>query len=275
LTEDGACDRQTWSALVEAGYRLGDRLLYLRRPMLRGDDVGELQQRLNALGFAADRVDGIFGPQTEAALQEFQRNSAITTDGVAGPDVLAALTRLGDRSLASITVAGVREREHLRALPPVLMDRRLVVGESGGSDVLVAALARRLQDAGARVATLHHPEASNQAKQANDFAGDAYLGISVTPGPIRVAYYGTPTYVSEGGQRLASRVVEALDGLGAPVTAAHPMRWAILRETRMPAVVIELGPPSLAVHRSAAIVAAIAGACQAWVETPVDHESTC
>ena len=38
---DGVCGPQTWSALVEAGFRLGDRLLYHRRPMLRGDDVGD------------------------------------------------------------------------------------------------------------------------------------------------------------------------------------------------------------------------------------------
>ena len=47
---------QTWSALVEAGRRLGDRFLYRRTPMLRGDDVAELQQRLSALGF--DRAGG-------------------------------------------------------------------------------------------------------------------------------------------------------------------------------------------------------------------------
>ena len=36
LRVDGVCGRQTWSALVEAGRRLGDRFLYRRSPMLRG-----------------------------------------------------------------------------------------------------------------------------------------------------------------------------------------------------------------------------------------------
>jgi len=35
LRVDGICGPQTWSAVVESGYRLGDRLLYRRRPMLR------------------------------------------------------------------------------------------------------------------------------------------------------------------------------------------------------------------------------------------------
>ena len=36
--------------------------------MLRGDDVAELQRRLNALGFDAGREDGILGAETEPAL---------------------------------------------------------------------------------------------------------------------------------------------------------------------------------------------------------------
>ena len=40
----------TWGQLVEAGYRLGDRTLYLHSPLFRGDDVRALQRKLNALG---------------------------------------------------------------------------------------------------------------------------------------------------------------------------------------------------------------------------------
>ena len=61
LRVDGICGPQTWASLVEAGFRPGDRLLYYTSPMLRGDDVAELQRRLSALGFDAGRVDGIFG----------------------------------------------------------------------------------------------------------------------------------------------------------------------------------------------------------------------
>ena len=61
---DGIVGPETWSALVESGFVLGDRLLYLRRPILRGDDVAALQHRLNRLGFDAGREDGILGPET-------------------------------------------------------------------------------------------------------------------------------------------------------------------------------------------------------------------
>ncbi|MGH9296524.1 MAG: peptidoglycan-binding domain-containing protein, partial [Acidimicrobiales bacterium] len=39
LRGDGICGAHTWSSVVEAGFSLGDRLLYRRAPMLHGDDV--------------------------------------------------------------------------------------------------------------------------------------------------------------------------------------------------------------------------------------------
>ena len=62
----------TWNQLVEAGYLLGDRTLYLRTHF-RGDDVRSLQRKLNALGFDAGREDGIFG---ERATGPFGSSSA-------------------------------------------------------------------------------------------------------------------------------------------------------------------------------------------------------
>ena len=44
LDADGIVGPDTWRSLYEAGYRLGDRLLYVRRPMIRGEDVSELHQ---------------------------------------------------------------------------------------------------------------------------------------------------------------------------------------------------------------------------------------
>src|ERR1035438_9999183 len=51
----GAVDATTWERLVEAGWRLGHRLLYLAHPTLRGDDVAELQVRLAQFGFNPGR----------------------------------------------------------------------------------------------------------------------------------------------------------------------------------------------------------------------------
>jgi N-acetylmuramoyl-L-alanine amidase len=241
--------------LVEAGYRPGDRLLYLRSPMIRGDDVAELQRALGALGFDAGRVDGIFGPHTERAVLDFQRNVALPADGRCGQSVLASLARLGRRAEHSTNVAGVREREVLRGRPPVLANLRVVLGEAGGLDVLVTAIDRVLQDASAVVSLSHHPHPSVQAVEANDFNADVYLGFSLSDRTsCEVAYYATTGFESAGGQRLAGLVVEAWRELG-DLAVDEPCGRAItvLRETRMPAVVCQLGPPGPVVERTAEV----------------------
>ena len=62
----GEIDSATWIELVDAGYEMGDRTLYLRLPNLHGNDVRELQERLNILGFSCGEPDGCFGVHTEA-----------------------------------------------------------------------------------------------------------------------------------------------------------------------------------------------------------------
>ncbi|MGH9281975.1 MAG: peptidoglycan-binding domain-containing protein, partial [Acidimicrobiales bacterium] len=151
LRADGACGAQTWAALVEASYRLGDRLLYLRQPMLRGDDVAVLQRRLGALGFDAGRVDGIFGRDTKRALDELQRNTGLVVDGVFGPGTLETLERFGPRGSEREPVAAVRELEMLRRAPRTLHGRRVVVGDGGGMHAAVTAIERVLKEAGAEV----------------------------------------------------------------------------------------------------------------------------
>ena len=128
LMEDGECGAHTWAALIEADFRLGDRMLYLRSPMTRGDDITDLQQRLGSLGFDAGYVDGIFGPDTESAVRNFQANQGLTPDGVVGPDTVRALGRLAGRRSGEKTIAEVRETERLRSQQG-LEGRRIVVGD--------------------------------------------------------------------------------------------------------------------------------------------------
>ncbi len=278
LHMDGICGQQTWSTLVEAGYRLGDRLLYHRTPLLRGDDVHELQQRLGALGFDAGRVDGFFGPNSARALKDFQQNVGLTCDGICGPDCIAALHRLGGAGTSAATAgsapteAEVRERDRLRRARRSLTGQRVVVAEFGGLDALNASLARALQDAGAVVAALHHPDGSVLAADANAFEAEAYVGLSLRPGPAcTVSYYASPGFASVGGRRLAELVGDELDkGFGPGTCVVRGMRLPVLRETLMPAVHLEIGVPRLAVEGAAELVRALVRAVVAWVHAPVE-----
>jgi N-acetylmuramoyl-L-alanine amidase len=271
LNADGIVGPQTWNALVEAGYRLGDRLLYLRTPMLRGDDVDELQRRLGALGFDAGRVDGILGPQTARALQDFQRNAGLTTDGICGPESVAELRRLGAKAPGG-SVADLRERESLRRAPRTLQGRRLVVGQTGGLDVLALALERSLHERGAVVVTLHHPDGSVQAAEANETGADAYLGVALDDSAgWSAAYYASAGFESSGGKRLAGLVHEELAVvLDQPPGPPRGMRLPVLRETRMPAVLCRLGSAETVVPRVAALAEGLARAVARWAEEPLD-----
>src|SRR6267154_1621740 len=108
LDVDGIVGDNTWRVLVESSWALGDRILRLEEPNLRGDDVRDLQSRLNALGFAAGKHDGIYGRGTAAALRDFQRNLGISDDGLVGLEALKAFQRL---RLVTRTGLGPRTRE--------------------------------------------------------------------------------------------------------------------------------------------------------------------
>ncbi len=272
LRVDGVCGRQTWSALVEAGRRLGDRFLYRRSPMLRGDDVAELQQRLSALGFDTGRVDGIFGDLTSAALGEFQRNAGLPVDGIAGAATVSELLRFGSRHDGTELVASVRDREQLRQAPRTLAGRRVAIGEEGGLAATAGAVRRLLVSRGASVTTHHHPDSSVQASEANAARAEVYVGIRLaTADGCSTAYYAGYRYSSPGGRRLAELLHLALSlTLGLPDGGSQGMSLPLLRETRMPAVLCEIGPASVVVERSAVIARAVVDSLVEWVDTAWD-----
>lgn len=272
LRVDGVCGRQTWSALVEAGRRLGDRFLYRRSPMLRGDDVAELQQRLSALGFDTGRVDGIFGDLTSAALGEFQRNAGLPVDGIAGAATVAELLRFGSRHDGSELVSAVRDRELLRQAPRTLAGRRVSVGEEGGLGSTVGAVRRLLVSQGALVTTHHHPEGSVQAAEANAAGAEVFVGIRLATEPgCSASYYSGYRYSSPGGRRLADLLHVAMAAtLGLPDVGSRGMSLPLLRETRMPAVICEISPASVMVERAPVIARAVVDSLAEWVDTAWD-----
>ena len=95
LIVDGVVGPSTYIVLDGARWALGGRLLpHIPGHLLQGDDVAELQERLLALGFSPDRVDGVFGPSTEQAVRRFQCGVGLAVDGGVGPETLRAFADL-------------------------------------------------------------------------------------------------------------------------------------------------------------------------------------
>jgi N-acetylmuramoyl-L-alanine amidase len=226
--------------LVESGFALGDRMLYFRQPMLRGDDVAELQRRLNALGFDAGREDGILGHETAGAVVELQRNLGLAPDGICGPATVAALRRVD--TLAAGSVASVREREMLRRGPHGLGGKRVFLTAAPGFEALGDSVARGLVEAGAG-ALLDSSGADDItiAASANQFGAALFLALRAGAGDDFVcSYFSTGTFRSEAGYRVARAVQTELAGLVPSAREPSGKAYAILRETRMAAVVCEL-----------------------------------
>lgn len=270
LTADGLVSDETWRALVEAGRSLGDRRLYLTEPLLRGDDVRELQDRLNRLGFDAGYVDGVFGRQTAAAVREFQLNVGLRVDGIAGREVVEGLRRL-HRQHQSAAAISVREREALRQAPlcSSLAGARVLLDAGHGPDdpgvtapdgvteqQLCWQITNRLE--GRLLARGVHtilsrgprttPSQSERARLANAEGVDLILSVHLngldSPSAQGAAayYFGNASFVSEAGRRLADLVADAVaTRTRTPHCRTHPTTIALLRESRAPAVMIEPG----------------------------------
>ncbi len=241
LDVDGVCGPQTWAALVESGFSLGDRTLYFRQPMLRGDDVTELQRQLNALGFDAGREDGILGEQTADAMAEFQRNVGLAPDGFCGWTTVAALRRVG--TLAAGSVASVREREMLRRGPHGLGGRRVFITAAPGFEALGDAVCRGLAEAGAgALLDSAGSDDSTTAAAANQFGAALFLALRAGAADHRslCTYFSSGTFRSEAGFRVAAAVQAELRGVLPTTSEPSGKAYGILRETRMAAVVCEL-----------------------------------
>lgn len=57
----------------------------------RGQEVRQIQKKLQNLGFYSGSVDGVYGTATQKAVRNFQKSCGITADGIAGPKTLLYL----------------------------------------------------------------------------------------------------------------------------------------------------------------------------------------
>ncbi|MGY1690126.1 N-acetylmuramoyl-L-alanine amidase [Geodermatophilus sp. SYSU D01105] len=277
LTVDGRVGEETYRALSEARWSLGDRLLHHdpERP-IRGDDVTNLQDRLHELGYDAGPVDGVFGAETESGLRAFQRDYGLTADGTCGPATLRALRQLG-RKVTGGRPQLLRQSASFVESGPHLIGRRIVVDPGhGGSDPgvtsgetteadLVLDLASRIEGqlaaAGATVYLTRgreqNPTAAERTRFANDARADLFLSLHLDAYSSEHArgvasyHYGTgsgaSSTVGEQFANLARREIVARTGM--LDLGSHPKTWDLLRMTKMPAVRIDCGYLSHPVDR--------------------------
>ncbi len=270
LMIDGVVGEQTYHALDEARWRLGDRMLYhyVSHPFV-GDYVTALQTRLLELGFDAGRVDGIFGARTANALRDFQRNFGVPPDGTLGPETTRAIDQLR-RTVVGGAAARMREHEALHRAGNRLAGKVVIVDPGhGGTDAgwtadeltesaamfdIASRLEGWLMAAGAQPFLTRSPDGIFSERERAEFANaaeaDLLISLHCDGAPQTPAANGVATYYfgigrdrgSAVGERLAELVqrelVERTDLLDG---RTQYKTWDILRLTRMPAVRVEIG----------------------------------
>jgi N-acetylmuramoyl-L-alanine amidase len=269
LTVDGIVGPRTIRRLDEARWKIGDRVLsFTPGHIVHGEDVAQLQQRLVQLGFVLNRVDGVFGKDTDRCVREFQNNVGLPVDGICGPDVFRALTRL------SRTITG-GSQEHLRELSswdnfgrnrtletativiePSTNQTKLLNQELSISEVcwdIANRLEGRLSAHGTLVLLTRSKSAVQQSERnnatfANEQNADLVISISVDNYPndracgVASYYFGHEFSRSSPGLQLAQLIQDEVCANSALVNnQIHPKTWDLLRLTRMPSVRVELG----------------------------------
>ena len=256
----GELNESTLQALEEARWKLGDRSLYLQQsPYMRGDDVAALQARLTEMGFHCGRVDGIFGPMTEAAVKEFQKSVGVVVDGKCGPATIIGLLRL-TKIVSGGAPAALRESALQKNRGPALANKVVVI-DPGSNDYekeIVYDIAQRLEGRllalGASVfltrGTQNNPTEAERIAFTNKNGADLLISLHIdshtNPEAHGVAtfFYGNDQHGVHSivGERFASLVQRELcartDFLNC---RAHAKTWDSLRLTSAPAVRVDLG----------------------------------
>ena len=145
---------------------------------------------------------------------------------------------------------------------------RVAVGEQGGLAGLAEEICRQLEVAGALTLDLHQSDGATQAQEANALDASVFVGLELDPtvDGCESSYYASPTFESTGGRRLAELIQTCVPaGLGIADLGAEG-RWApVLRETRMPAVSVRIGPASVVVERAALLATLLGQALSGWI----------
>ena len=271
LSATGIVDQETWLELVDAGYKIGDRLLYLKNPPFRGDDVKTLQLWLKTLGFYSHNENGIFCQKTYKALLEFQDNMNIDDDGILGEHTLKHLKGL-QRIIAEKKTSNFPYIKHRKnglkdTASTIILDydplatpaeeqikgnSRFIVEKAGICRGIIDSCRQFLSRSGFLVISSFDERMSSdislfdRISNANKSSGDYLISVNLNYSADSGAngcscYYfkGIKSYSIEGFQLANSIQNRLVKEMGIRDCRVHGANYAILKNTEMVSVLVE------------------------------------
>jgi len=266
----GIVDDECWQELVDAGYCIGERMLYLKEPPFRGDDVKTLQLWLKTLGFFKNNESGIFDKSTHNALVEFQKNMKLNPDGIFGGDTFVHLNSLkriiNEKQSSNFPLVGdyfkKRKGKKLKVildfgdLPADARKRREDYDKNGlliCSQITEKCRALLEEEKFEIFLTVDKskkniPGLYSRIKKANKSKGDLLVSINLNycsdpkaSGSSCYYFKGLKSF-SVSGKKIAEMIQENLiNKLKMTDCRVHGTSYAILKDTSMTSVLIEPG----------------------------------
>ena len=251
----GVVDSITLRALDEARWKLGDRVLSLTSPAMRGDDVAALQSQLSEMGFNCGRVDGIFESDTESAVMEFQKSVGVKVDGSCGPATILSMMRL-KKIVSGGTPIALRDATNRAQKGPSLSGKVIVIDPSDSPELfdLTQRLEGRLIALGVNVfitrTNSSSPSESERIERANSANADLVISlhldryINEKAHGVATYFYGSDSHGVHSivGERFATLVQREICARTDLLNCrTHAKTWDLLRLTKSPTVRIELG----------------------------------
>jgi N-acetylmuramoyl-L-alanine amidase len=255
LTVTGIVDSITLRALDEARWNLGDRVLSLTSPAMRGDDVAALQSHLSEMGFNCGRVDGIFASDTESAVMEFQKSVGVKVDGRCGPATILSMLRL-KKIVSGGTPIALRDATNRAQRGPSLSGKVIVIDPSESPELfdLTQRLEGRLIALGVNVfitrTNSSTPNELERIEVANSTGADLVISlhqdryINESAHGVATYFYGSDSHGVHSivGERFATLVQREICARTDLLNCrTHAKTWDLLRLTKAPTVRIELG----------------------------------
>lgn len=158
----------------------------------------------------------------------------------------------------------MREQAHRASDRSALQETRIGIVAAGDLATIALFATRALGDLGASVITLSGNTESEQAVEANNQGVDLLLSLDIG-NETRVAYYRGHAYESVAGRELSSLLAAHLSTQTGLAAHAEGMYLALLRETKMVAVLVELGPLDKVLEQAEEIALAVTQAACAWI----------